>query len=98
MQEVWVFYPSALKVAEEEEPIGQDLLEVGEVFYHSTLQEREAHQKKMSQEEEEEGEVVGQMSQVVLDLKVVWVVQVAEPAAVVVQPNHIGEVASWLLA
>ena len=97
MQEVWVFYPSALKVAEEEEPIGQDLLEVGEVFYHSTLQEREAQQKKMSQEEEEEGEVVGQMSQVVLDLKVVWVVQVVEPAAVV-QPNHIGEVASWLLA
>ena len=40
MQEVWVFYP--LKVAEEEEPIGQDLLEVGEVCYHSTLQEREA--------------------------------------------------------
>ena len=98
MQEVWVFYPSALKVAEEEEPIGQDLLEVGEVFYHSTLQEREAQQKKMSQEEEEEGEVVGQMSQEVLDLKVVWVVQVAEPAAGVVQPNHIGVVASWLLA
>ena len=51
----------------------------------------------MSQEEEEEGEV-GQKSQAVLDLKVVWVVQVAELAAVVVQPNHIGEVASWLLA
>ena len=50
------------------------------------------------EEEEEEGEVVGQMSQEVLDLKVVWVVQVVEPAAVVVQPNHIGEVASWLLA
>ena len=98
MQEVWVFYPSALKVVEEEDLIGQDLLEVGEVFYHSTLQEREAQQKKMSQEEEEEGEVVGQMSQVVLDLKVVWVVQVVEPAAAVVQPNHIGEVASWLLA
>ena len=42
MQEVWVFYPLALKVAEEEDLIGQDLLEVGEVCYHSTLQEREA--------------------------------------------------------
>lgn len=42
MQEVWVFYPPALKVAEEEELISQDLLEVGEVCYHSTLQEREA--------------------------------------------------------
>ena len=53
----------------------------------------------MSQEEEEEEEEgVGQMSQEGWDLKVVWVVQVVEPAAVVVQPNHIGEVASWLLA
>lgn len=42
MQEVWVSYPLALKVAEEGELIGQDLLEVGEVCYHSTLQEREA--------------------------------------------------------
>ena len=41
MQEVSVFYLPALKVAEEEELISQDLLEVGEVCYHSTLQERE---------------------------------------------------------
>ena len=81
---------------EEEELTNQDLLpEVGEVCHHSTLQEREAWQKKAFQEEEE----VVQMSQAGWDLKVVWVGQVVvESVAVVVQPNHIGEVACLLLA
>ena len=99
VQEVWVFYSLALKVEEEEgeELIGHALhLEVAEVGYHSTLQEREASQKKSSQEEGEG--VVGQMFQAGWDLKVVWVGEVAEQDAVVVQPNHIGEAAGLLLA
>ena len=49
---------------------------------------------KLSQEEEEG---VEQMSLAGWDPKVVWAGKVAEQAADV-QPNHIGEVASWLLA
>ena len=94
-----MFYSLALKVEEEEgeELIGHALhLEVAEVGYHSTLQEREASQKKSSQEEGEG--VVGQMFQAGWDLKVVWVGELAEQDAVVVQPNHIGEAAGLLLA
>ena len=68
--------PQALKVEEEEgEPKGQDLLEVVEVCCHSSLQEREAWQRKECQEEEEEG----QMFQEDLDPK--KVVLVAGPGA-----------------
>ena len=52
-----------------------------EVCCHSILQEREAWQKECQEEEEEEG--VEQKFQVDWDLKVVLVVQVAEPGAAV---------------
>ena len=69
------------------------------VCHHSILQEREAWQKKDHLEEEEGGP----WFQAGWDLAAVVVFVVAEPVAaavvvVAVQPNHIEEVACWLLA